>query len=237
MIRSLSSIALILCAAFHLAACKPTSVIEDLGTLGGPVSLGLGINAAGNVCGASYLSSADPHSGGLHAFRYVDGLGMIDVGALPRGNISEGQGINSGGLIVGGSLVEDSGDSVSHAFLANATLNLTDLGSLGGVYSYAWDINDQGQVTGESSNNSLDVHAFIWTSSAGMRDTGTLGGNSSAGRSMSESGQVAGESEVGAGKATRAFRCCAPISIPMSDTISILSLFKRVSLPEGSNEK
>ncbi len=200
MIRSLSSIVFILCASLLLAGCQPTNVIEDLGTLGGPTSLGLGINAAGNVCGGSYLSSADPHGGGLHAFRYVDGLGMIDVGVLPPGNISEGQGINSGGLIVGGSFVEG---FVPHAFLASATLNLTDLGTLGGEYSYAWDINDQGKVTGEASTNTLDVHAFIWTS-AGMRDIGTLGGNYSVGRSINESGQVAGESKIG--EATRAFR-------------------------------
>jgi probable HAF family extracellular repeat protein len=201
MIRLLSATPLMLVATLNLASCAPTNIIEDLGTLGGPRSLGLGINAVGNVCGGSYLSSADPHSGGLHAFRYVDGFGMIDVGAFPPGNISEGQGINSGGLIVGGSFVEG---FVPHAFLASATLNLTDLGTLGGEYSYAWDINDPGQVTGEASTRTEDVHAFVWTS-AGMRDIGTLGGNRSVGRSINERGQVAGESQVGAGGATRAF--------------------------------
>ena len=197
------SFALCLFTALALAACEPTSVIEDLGTLGGP-SMGLGINAAGNVTGGSYLSNTDPHTAGLHAFRYVDGLGMIDVGALPTGNISEGQGINSGGRIVGGSLVGVD-DSVSHAFVASATLVLTDLGTLGGDYSYAWDINDNGQITGEAANKAGDVHAFLWTSAGGMRDLGTLGGNQSVGRSINESGQVAGENRIGT-VVTRAFR-------------------------------
>src|SRR5438270_8269250 len=109
MIRSLSSRslihALVVGAALQLAGCKPASVIEDLGTLGG-ASFGIAINAVGNVTGASYLSSADPHAAGMHAFRYVDGLGMIDVGALPPGNISAGQVFNSGFLIFGGSSVE-----------------------------------------------------------------------------------------------------------------------------------
>jgi probable HAF family extracellular repeat protein len=190
--------------ALALAACEPTSVIEDLGTLGGD-SLGLGINAAGNVCGASYLSNTDPHTAGLHAFRYVDGLGMIDVGALPTGNVSEGKGINRGGRIVGGSMVGVD-DSNSHAFVASATLVLTDLGTLGGDYSYASDISDNGQITGEASNRAGDIHAFLWTSAGGMRDLGTLGGNSSVGRSINENGQVAGETRIGTGVATRAFR-------------------------------
>jgi probable HAF family extracellular repeat protein len=201
MIRLLSSALVLLYTVLALAACDPTSVIEDLGTLGGPTSLGLGINAAGNVCGGSYLAS-DPHTGGLHAFRYVDGLGMIDAGALPPGNISEAAGINSGGLLAGGSFVEG---FVPHAFVASATLTLRDLGTLGGEYSYAWDINDPGLVTGEASTAAEDVHAFIWTSAGGMRDLGTLGGNSSVGRSINEKGQVAGESRLATG-ASRAFR-------------------------------
>jgi probable HAF family extracellular repeat protein len=184
-----------------------TNVIEDLGTLGGRASFGYGINAAGNVTGTSYLSFADP---GYHAFRYVDGL--EDIGALPPlPNSSFGQGINSSGMIVGGSWVFE-GDAVPHAFLASATLNLiTDLGTLGGGagrFSFAYDINDQGQVTGEAETRTVDSHAFIWTSAGGMRDIGTLGGDRSVGRSINESGQVAGESNIGSNgsDAIRAFR-------------------------------
>ncbi len=191
--------------ALALPACEPTSVIEDLGSLGGS-SMGLGINAAGNVTGGSFLPNTDPHSAGMHAFRYVDGLGMIDVGALPTGNISEGQGIGSGGRIVGGSL-QGVDDSVSHAFVASATLVLTDIGTLGGDFSYAWDINDNGQVTGEAAIQTGDIHAFLWTSAGGMHDLGTLGGNRSVGRAINASGQVAGENRIGSsGAVTRAFR-------------------------------
>ena len=193
--------ALIVGAAVQLAACKPAGVIEDLGTLGG-ASYGIGINGVGNVVGASYLSSVNPHASGMHAFRYVDGLGMNDVGTLPPGNISAGQSINSGFFIVGGSFVAG---FVPHAFRANATLNLTDLGTLGGEFSNAWDINDHGVITGEASNAAEDVHAFV-LASAGMQDIGTLGGMTSIGRSINESGQVAGESRIGTGQATRAFR-------------------------------
>lgn len=201
--RSLSVVGIVFGAAIQLGGCEPTGVIEDLGTLGGDSSGGLGINKVGNVVGYSYLSGNDPHSTGMHAFRYVDGLGMIDAGALPGGNISEASAINNHGLLVGGSFVAG---FVPHAFLANATLTLTDLGTLGGEFSYAWDINDSAEVTGEASTVQGRRHAFVWTSAGGMKDIGTLGGTDSVGRAINESGQVAGESETRNDSTVHAFR-------------------------------
>jgi probable HAF family extracellular repeat protein len=190
--------------ALPLAGCEPTATIEDLGTLGGTSSIGLGINAAGNVTGSSFLSSTDPHFGGMHAFRFVDGLGMIDVGALQPGNIAEGDGINSSGFVVGGSI---GSEGVIRAFHVNAILTLTDIGTLGGEFARARDINDAGVVTGEASTASGNVHAFVWTVANGMRDLGTLGGSISAGFSINQSGQVAGESSVVVGGTAKvAFR-------------------------------
>jgi probable HAF family extracellular repeat protein len=178
-------------------------VIVDLGTLGGE-SIGLAINAAGIVSGVSHLSSTDPGAG-MRAFRHAASTGMVDVGALPHSNVSFGYGINNGGLIVGPSLVDENGDTEPHAFLASDTLVLTDLGSLGGGDSIACDVNNEGQVTGQSWTNDSWSHAFLWTSGS-MRDLGTLGGKNSVGRSINFSGRVAGESENGVGQTTRAFR-------------------------------
>lgn len=179
-------------------------VIRDLGTLGGIPSIGLAINAAGTVTGVSFLSSVGPHGGGVHAFRY-DSVGIVDVGALPPGNFSWGYGINDNGRIVGGSLVGE-GDSVAHAFLAGGAHALLDLGTLGGDFSFAYDINNVMLITGESSNHADHTHAFIW-SPGNMRDIGTLaGGDRSVGRSINEGGQVAGESTYGRRNATLAFR-------------------------------
>ena len=177
-------------------------VINDIGTLGGAPSLGLAINAAGIVTGVSYLSSG-PH-GGVHAFRYGVG-GIVDVGVLPPHNFSWGYGINDNGMIVGGSFV-DEGGPVAHAFLAEGALALSDLGTLGGDFSFAYDINNVMLITGEASNQAGDTHAFVW-SPGNMRDIGTLaGGNRSVGRSINERGQVAGESTFGRRDGTLAFR-------------------------------
>jgi probable HAF family extracellular repeat protein len=175
-------------------------VIKDIGTLGGEI-LGLAINATGTVTGVSYLSSVDPHEG-VHAFRY-DSASMVDIGAFQPFNFGWGYGINDYGTIVGGSFA---GGGDPHAFLAGSPFDLIDLGSLGGVFSFAHDISNAGLVTGEASNQANDTHAFIW-SPGNMRDIGALaGGNSSVGRSINERGDVTGESTFGRGSATRAFR-------------------------------
>ena len=210
MIRSLSFTALI---ALHLAAwnptiaaCSPSYTIDDLGTLGGTNSYGAAINAAGNVTGVSWLTSS-VHAGGVHAFRYVDGIGMSDLGVLPPAgvNFSFGYGINSFGQIAGGSYAAEAGTAI-RAMMATAT-GLIDLGALSNTddASVAFDINDRGQVTGWSFNRAADRHAFVWTAAGGMRDIGTLGGDYSSGQSINESGQIAGESKIGTG-AILAFR-------------------------------
>jgi probable HAF family extracellular repeat protein len=107
-------------------------------------SLGLAINAAGNVTGSSWLTS-NPHAGGIHAFRYVNGIGMADLGVLPPAgaNFSFGYGINSFGQIAGGSFAAEGGSAV-RAMLATAT-GLIDLGTLSNTddASVAFDINDR----------------------------------------------------------------------------------------------
>jgi probable HAF family extracellular repeat protein len=109
-------------------------------------------------------------------------------------------------MIVGGSFVDEEGDVAPHAFLADGALALRDLGTLGGGFSFAYDISNGMVITGESSNQAEETHAFVWSAGT-MHDIGTLaGGNQSLGRSINERGQVAGESTYGRGDATLAFR-------------------------------
>ena len=121
--------------------------VTDLGTLsGGSLSAASGINAIGQVVGASYTSS-----GLYHAFLYSNGA-MTDLGTL--GGTWSGVGdINASGQVVGGA-VTNGGDY--HAFLySNATMaDLNTLASnLGGwTLNGAGGINASGQVCGVMSS-------------------------------------------------------------------------------------
>ena len=84
---------------------------------------------------------------------------------------------------------------------------MVDLGSLGGTYSVARDVNESGTVVGTSAVAPGDpaFHAFVWTSAAGMRDLGTLGGTDSEAYAVSDTGQVVGRSLTPGDAAWHAF--------------------------------
>jgi probable HAF family extracellular repeat protein len=70
---------------------------------------------------------------------------------------------------------------------------MQDLGTLGGKFSYAYGINEAGQVVGGAYlADNVTEHAFLWTKTTGMQDLGALGGTFSAAGGINASGQIAG---------------------------------------------
>jgi probable HAF family extracellular repeat protein len=72
---------------------------------------------------------------------------------------------------------------------------VTPLGDLGGGQSIARDINNSGQVVGQSQDTSRLAQAFLWESGE-MKSLGTLGGPASFARGNNEAGQVVGFSRI-----------------------------------------
>ena len=116
-------------------------------------------------------------------------------------------GINDSGQVVGWSnILGESAyhatiwESAYHATIWNGTTP-TDLGTLGGSISQAWDINDSGQVIGISSTSDGVSHATIWNGTT-PTDLGTLTGSRGAhsgAYGINDSGQVVGWSYTSGG--------------------------------------
>lgn len=179
--------------------------MEDLGTLGGDWSAGYAINNSGQVVGESEvgLNMAPPLGpfGGfspVHAFRYTDGVGMEDLGALDdQGFSSVAYAVNEAGHVAGLSEVALGG---AHAFLYTDGAGMQDLGTLpSGGFSAAHGMNDLSPVhvvgesevvEGESSTNL----AVRWRGGTIIRLGALIGDLASSAADVNNSGTVVGTS-------------------------------------------
>jgi probable HAF family extracellular repeat protein len=77
---------------------------------------------------------------------------------------------------------------------------MVPLGTLGGRHSYAYDINNLGQVVGEAATAEGDGnqqgHCFLWSESTGILDLGTLGGPNSVAYGINDDGSIVGDADV-----------------------------------------
>jgi probable HAF family extracellular repeat protein len=185
--------------------CPPSAqqTIRDIGTLpGGSFSEAYAINDRGQVVGGSETAS-----GGVHAFLWEEGV-VIDLGALTGGDYSQAFNINDKGQIVGASETTGPGcdpvpfNACTHAFLWEEG-TMTPLRPLGGPFSYAYGINNRGQVAGLSTTASGEYHAVTWTPEGQITDLGMLpGDNFGRANAINDRGQIVGWSS---GETTRAF--------------------------------
>jgi probable HAF family extracellular repeat protein len=180
--------------------------MRDLAGLGVNVpgqSAAYGINASGQITGWAELS------GRGRAFIWTNGviqdLGSLNCGTCYPGS-SFGTSINNTGQVVGNSSA--SPVSSAHAFLSNGTV-MQDLGTLGAPQSqsFAWGINDAGQVTGRTTTPQSRNAAFFYNGST-MQSIDTLGGvyTNSTGYAINASGEIVGTAIVNGFQGTHAFR-------------------------------
>lgn len=157
-------------------------IIQDLGTLGGPDAVALGINERGQIFGNSYTdynpspACGNPDTGfdaalTTGAFLWDHGT-MVNLGSL-GGSCTNAFAMNSSGEVVGYSFLP--GDAVFHPFRWKGG-RLRDLGTNGGNFAFATTLNDAGDIVGWASMPGDDntVHATFW-SHGQITDLGALG--------------------------------------------------------------
>lgn len=158
--------------------------MTDLGTLDvfSSVSAATGVNDYGVVVGYSYTATNTLNGqAGYHAFRIVPqgGVWFIDAGDGPCSPcLSNGR-------------ESDCGSCGSNSLM-------DDLGTLGGLNSWARGINNAGVIVGESDTADRHVRAFKWVNGV-MTDLGTLGGDNSSASRINDNGDIVGWAEDSSG--------------------------------------
>jgi probable HAF family extracellular repeat protein len=194
--------------------------MESLGLLaGGTFTVARGVNADGTVV----VGEGDTPAGN-RAFRWVEGgAGMENLGTLTGGSRSDAYAVNADGSVVVGYSESATGHR-AFRWVAGGTAGdagnpqMENLGTLtGGIISYAYGVNADGNVVAGYSHSTTGVHAFRWVaggtagdaSNPEMEDLGTLtGGDTSYGLDINADGSVV----VGYSNSTegeRAFRWVA----------------------------
>jgi probable HAF family extracellular repeat protein len=164
----------------HHAVRWDGATATDLGTLGGDVSYATGINDSGQVVGTSHTTSAD------HPVLW-NGTTPTDLTDLRAPDTFRPFGINDAGQILGGSFLFS-------AYGSPGIWDGTTFTDLGGGFSAASDINNAGQVVGQTrlSPHAVNTQAALWNGTT-LTDLGSLTGHrSSTATGINDAGQIVG---------------------------------------------
>jgi probable HAF family extracellular repeat protein len=209
----------------HAVLWSDREKIKDLGTFGGYDSYAGAINRSGQVVGLAANATPDPNALFLlgqqaRAFLWDKETGMQDLGTLGAGNDAFANYVNDRGQVAGYAYTNTTSNPLNNLcaqlfvvgvptvdpfFWENGTM--TDVGTLGGVCGFATDLNNRGQVIGNSDlAGDLTFHPFSWTKSGGMKDLGTFGGDNGQANALNDAGEIVGKADFPGSQLHDAFR-------------------------------
>jgi len=167
----------------------------DLGTLGGRCSSALSINENGQIVG---VADTIAYSGHATLFNSAGTGNNINLGTLMvyvYQYFSAAYEINNLGQVIGTADSRDGGRATLFD-VEHWGNNNTDLGTIGGDYSAAMAINDNGQIVGSAYDSTNHHHFATLFDSSGEEENinlGTIpGGNDSEAMSINNQGQIVG---------------------------------------------
>jgi probable HAF family extracellular repeat protein len=150
----------------------PAGGMKLLQDLGGGGSIAFAINSSGVIVG-----EASTPNGEIHAVKWSPAGVITDIN--PAGGAGQATGINDAGDISG--YVFPQFGNGEHVWLWRANGTQQDLGTLGGQRAFAYGINNNLIIVGESEQPppKPDI-AFRWSQATGMKPIGVFGGGSKA---------------------------------------------------------
>jgi probable HAF family extracellular repeat protein len=180
----------------------PESFFLLNGTTGSQV-----ISSAGRLAGIADTSTPDPlcyidDCFFPNAFQWQNGV-QTNLGTLPGGQYSRITWISRNGLITGFAENGQTDPLIGVPEMRGALWRgggIIDLGTLpGGFETFAFAVNNGGQVVGGATNSIPDpfsifatqIRAFLWENGV-MQDLGTLGGPEATATLVNDQGQVSG---------------------------------------------
>lgn len=141
-----------------VAWSRATGLLTDLGTLGGASSVAYAIDGQGVIVG-----QAQRADGSIHATRWTpNGNGSYTAAEIisdPHSG-SAAFGMNDSGAVAG--YWENPASSQREVFVSSPALGFVSLGTLGGAWGYAWGVDAQGQVFGQSEDAAGGTQGFVW---------------------------------------------------------------------------
>lgn len=172
----------------------PTYKLVDLGLQESDQSEAVAVNDVGQVAGMYWMLGEKYY----FIWDKQNGISLID---LPE--TSSIAVLNNAGQIAG-NYKDCSGND--RGFIWNPNIGFNDIGTLGGSFARVYDMNDNGQIVGESESSNVsqvdgrqEQHAFLWTG-GDMIDLGALKGDlgmpgdRSVATSINNQGQIIGTS-------------------------------------------
>jgi probable HAF family extracellular repeat protein len=163
----------------------------DLGTLGGERSFATDVNNARTVVGWSHTAE-----GIMHAFRWTEAEGMVDLGTLPGDEWSRATAITNDGDIIGLSGPRNAFPGTSVRWSPDGEISPLGLPLLpGGRFGEPFDINTSGQIIG--ADVTVFQNAWYWTPATGKINlTATGGYHTGMANEVNPSGYVAGNNRL-----------------------------------------
>jgi len=151
----------------HAFRWTPWSGLQDLETrpiLLGPSSIGLAVNSSGDVAGILFTPSSQ------HPFLWSERDGMRDLGPAP-GRLPEFAVVNDRREMIGQYILLGAGIA---SWFRSEKGGIVDIRTLGGTQTYAYGLNNKGQVVGRSAlpGDNPPANAFVWSERDGMTDLG-----------------------------------------------------------------